>query len=86
MIIQALDAQVVPVRKIPDVLWEWRKPRHPDFRQGKTGWRLFSSFTEVLKDQLDSLPRRTQTLHGLLDVACGVILPAPGETHLALAV
>jgi hypothetical protein len=90
LVIRALDARVVPVTKIPDVLREWREPRHPDFRQGKTGWRLFNAITEVLKGQLDHLPRRTQALHGLLDVACGLILPAPsgmaGEPQLALAV
>jgi hypothetical protein len=86
LIIQALDARVVPVTKIPDVLREWREPRHPEFQQGLTGWRLFNAFTEVLKGQLDSLPKRTQALHGLLDVACGVILSVPAETHLALAV
>jgi hypothetical protein len=43
LIIQALDARVVPVTKLPDVLREWREPRHPDFRQGKTGWRLFNA-------------------------------------------
>src|SRR5262249_28606027 len=49
LIIQALDARVVPVTKVPDVLREWREPRHPEFRQGKTVWRFFNSFTEVLK-------------------------------------
>jgi hypothetical protein len=40
LIVPTLDAQVVPGTKIPDVLREWREPRHPDFRQGKTSWRL----------------------------------------------
>jgi hypothetical protein len=71
-IIQALDAQVVPVTRIPDVLRQWREPRHPEFREGRTAWRLFNSFTEVLKGQLDRLPRRTQALHGLMDSVCGL--------------
>ena len=70
--IQALDAGVVPVTKIPDVLAEWRQPRHAAFRDGRTAWRLFNGFTEALKGRLDALPRRTQALHGLLDTTCGL--------------
>jgi hypothetical protein len=72
LVIQALDARVVPVTRIPKVLQEWREPRHPEFREGRTGWRLFNAFTEGLKGNLDALPRRTQALHGLLDAACGL--------------
>jgi hypothetical protein len=93
LLVRAVDARVLPVTKLPCVLREWREPRHPEFRQGKTGWRLFNAFTEVLKGQLDNLPRRTQALHGLLDAACGLVLPAQeakavaaGETPLAQAV
>ena len=87
---EALDAQVVPVTRVPDVLKEWREPRHLEFRQGKTGWRLFNAFTEVLKGHWECLPKRTQALHGLLDAACGLVLPAPAshaaEPPLAQAV
>ena len=72
LIVQALDGQVVPVTQVPAVLKEWREPRHVEFRQGKTAWRLFNAFTEVLKGNLDALPRRTQALHGLMDSACGL--------------
>ena len=72
LVIQALDAGVVPVTKIPDVLAEWRQPRHAEFRDGRTAWRLFNGFTEALKGRLDALPRRTQALHGLLDTTCGL--------------
>jgi hypothetical protein len=34
LLIQALDAQVLPVTKLPDVLAEWRRPRHLEFRDG----------------------------------------------------
>ncbi len=58
------------------MLREWREPLHEKFRTfGKTGYRLFSAFTEALKGNLDALPRRTQALHGLLDTACGLVLP-----------
>ncbi len=76
LVIRALDARVLPVTAVPDVLREWREPRHEAFRTiGKTGYRLFSAFTEALKGNLDALPRRTQALHGLLDTACGLVLP-----------
>lgn len=70
-VIRALDARIVPVTKIPDLLTEWREPRHPEFREGRTAWRLFNAFTELLKGNLGELPRRTQALHGLLDSVCG---------------
>lgn len=73
LVIQALDARVLPVTKIPEVLQEWRAPRHPEFAIGKTAWRLFNAFTEALKGNLDNLPRRTQALHGLMDSACDLV-------------
>jgi hypothetical protein len=72
LVIQALDSRVIPVTQIPAVLREWREPRHPEFRDGRTAWRLFNAFTESLKGNLDALPRRTQALHGLLDGVCGI--------------
>jgi Domain of unknown function (DUF932) len=72
LVIRSLDGRVVPVTRIPDVLREWREPRHPEFREGRTAWRLFNAFTESLKGRLDALPTRTQALHGLLDSVCGL--------------
>src|SRR5262249_51737104 len=72
LLIQAMDARVLPVTAIPNVLREWRQKQHPEFRDGKTAWRLSNAFTEGLKGHLDALPRRTQALHGLLDAACGL--------------
>jgi hypothetical protein len=74
LVVRALDAGVVPVTRLPAVLREWREPRHAEFREGRTAWRLFNAFTETLKGNLDALPRRTQALHGLLDTACGLAL------------
>ena len=70
----ALDAGVVPASQVPKVLAEWREPQHPEFAEcGRTAWRLFNGFTEVLKGRnLAMLPRRTQALHGLLDAHCGL--------------
>jgi hypothetical protein len=81
LIIQALDSRIIPVTRIPEVLQEWREPRHPEFRQGRTAWRLFNSFTEILKGNLGELPRRTQALHGVMDSACGLIVPAGFKTE-----
>jgi hypothetical protein len=71
-LIRSLDARVLPVTKVPDVLREWRQPRHAEFRAGRTAWRLFNAFTEALKGNLAELPKRTQALHGLLDAFCRV--------------
>jgi hypothetical protein len=84
LMVRALDAQVMPVTCIPDVLQEWREPRHAEFRDGRTVWRLFNAFTEILKGRLHALPARTQALHGLMDTACGIVKGA-AEPALALA-
>lgn len=73
VVIQALDARVLPVTRIPDVLQEWRHPAH-EFGD-KTAWRLFNGFTEVLKGNLDMLAARTTALHGILDATCGLVIP-----------
>jgi hypothetical protein len=82
LIIRALDARVLPVTIVPDVLSEWRSPHHPEFASaGRTAFRLFNAFSECLKGNLDALPNRSQALHGLLDTACGLILPGKGAAE-----
>lgn len=73
-VIRAVDAGVLPVTQVPGVLAEWRAPKFVEFAEGgPTAWRLFNSFTEVWKgSNLLALPRRTQWLHGALDLACGL--------------
>jgi len=83
LIVRALDGRIVPVTRIPEVLQEWRAPRHPEFREARTAWRLFNAFTEILKGRLDVLPARTLALHGLLDGACGLVRPAAYRTEQA---
>lgn len=64
---------VIPVTRVPCVLKEWREPRHLTFRTcGLTAWRLMNAFTESLKGNLQALPGRTQALHGLMDLTCGL--------------
>lgn len=73
LLVQVLDARVLPVTKIPLALSEWRHPRHPEFCEGKSYWRFFNAVTEASKGcDLQLLPRRTQALHGLLDASCGL--------------
>jgi len=72
LIIRACDVGVMSNRLIPAILHEWREPRHEQFQERNT-WTLFNSFTEALKEgNLNELPKRTEALHGLLDVAVGL--------------
>ncbi len=72
LIIRATDVRALPPSQIPQVLEQWRNPRHDAF-EARTVWSLFNSFTEVLKaSSLDALPKRTEALHGLLDSYVGL--------------
>ena len=72
LMVRAVDARVIPVTQLPMVLKEWRKPSHPEFSEnGRSVWRLFNAFTESFKSRsLEMLPRRSQTLHGLMNRVC----------------
>jgi hypothetical protein len=72
--VRAIDANVLPVTKLPAVLAEWRTPRFEEFAaDGHTAWRLFNAFSETWKgSSLAALPKRCEALHGLLDLACGL--------------
>jgi hypothetical protein len=72
LIVRSVDVGVCANSYIPDVLKEWREPRHEAFQQ-RNVWSLFNAFTEALKQgSLAELPKRTLALHGLLDVAVGL--------------
>jgi hypothetical protein len=72
LVIRSIDAGVCANSYIPDVLSEWRKPQHDAF-EPRNVWSLFNAFTETLKQaSLAELPKRTQALHGLLDVHVGL--------------
>ena len=71
-LIRAMDTKVAPNRILPDVLNEWRKPRHDDFKP-RNAWSLFNAFTEIMKATSPTeLPKRTIGLHGLMDALCGL--------------
>jgi hypothetical protein len=75
LIVRALDADVVPVTRVPAVLKEWRTPSHPEFAEGRNAWRLFNAFTEVMKgSSVFERPRTSLALHGIMDAACGLAL------------
>jgi hypothetical protein len=63
----------LPVTRLPAVLSEWRQPRFAEFESaGRTVWRLYNSFSTCWKGcNLALLPKRSQALHGLLDLTCG---------------
>jgi hypothetical protein len=72
LVIRAYDVGVISNRMIPAVLHEWREPQHEEFKR-RDVWSLFNAFTEALKEgNLAELPKRTEALHGLLDVAVGL--------------
>ncbi len=73
LIVRAVDARVIPVTHMPSVLGEWRDPSYEEFRHGFTAWRLFNAFSETWKgSNVGTLPKRSQTLYGLLDGACNL--------------
>ena len=70
--LRSLDVGATTLQQIPGILKEWRTPRHPEFAQGKTAWRLFNAYTEIGKEtSLAMLPKRTISLHGLMDAQVG---------------
>jgi uncharacterized protein DUF932 len=76
LVIRAVDANVLPVTQVPAALDEWRTPSHEEFAaDGKTVWRFHNALTHVSTGRnLAALPRRSQALHGLLDLVCGLAL------------
>jgi hypothetical protein len=71
LIIRSTDVRACTPRQIPTILRERRNPRHEEFQE-RTLWTLFNSFTEVLKGNLNELPKRTEALHRLLDSYVGL--------------
>ena len=76
LVIKLLDAKAITQTQLPDVLTEWRTPRHPEFSERENVWRLFNACTEAVKGSLWKLPTRTQSLQGILDGHCGLLCDA----------
>ena len=76
--VQAIDQRIIPVTKLPMLLSDWRQPAHDAFLEdGQSIWRFQNAITEVWKDSnLNTIPRRSEKLHLLLDRACGFQLAA----------
>lgn len=72
IIVRLFDEGALNLMDIPKVIKEWREPRHPEFAESKTAWRLFNAATETLKGDLWRLPVRTQHVHAILDAECGL--------------
>lgn len=69
LLVRGVDGRVICASKLPQVLDAYRHPEHEEFRP-RTVWSGFNAFTEVLKSyELQDLPKRTQALHGLCDMA-----------------
>jgi hypothetical protein len=76
LVIRSVDVGVCANSYIPDVLQEWRQPKHEAFAPRHL-WSLFNAFTETLKQaSLAELPKRTVALHGLLDSFVGLAAPS----------
>lgn len=75
LLVRMVDTGTLPVTRLPAALHAYRVPTHDAFMvDGKrTAWTLMNATTEALKARnLDALPQRTQSMHGLLDTACGL--------------
>jgi len=56
LLLRSFETGIVSSRLLPDVIREWREPRHTEF-QPRTGFSLLNSFTEVLKERQRSNPQ-----------------------------
>ncbi len=73
-VVRSLDVGAATTLQLPAIIKEWRTPRHPEFAAAKTAWRLFNAYTEVQKEtSLMMLPKRTISLHGLMDAQVGFV-------------
>jgi hypothetical protein len=85
LMIRSLRSGIVGASKLPLVVNEWNQPQHDEFKP-RTAWSLFNAFTEVLKGyEIHSSFARSQPLHGLFDIACGLATVKHATPALAIA-
>jgi hypothetical protein len=48
LMVEAIQANVLPASRLPKVIEAWEEPRHEEFAP-RTAWSLFNAFTEVQK-------------------------------------
>jgi len=56
LLLRSFETGIVSSRLLPDVIKEWRNPRHPEFRP-RTGFSLLNCFTEIFKERQKSNPQ-----------------------------
>lgn len=57
---------------LADVLDQWHRPEHQEWKSERNVWGLHNSFTNVMRGNVLALPKRSDALHGLLDPLVGV--------------
>ncbi len=73
VIIEAFRAGACTSTQIKKVVNQWHAPNHPEFKS-RNAWSMFNAFTEVLKGNLNELPKRTEALHSFMDAKCDLQL------------
>ncbi len=68
-IMQMFRKGVVNVQRIPEVLEQWERPKHPEWGE-KTAWRLFNAATYALAGKVAENPSSTKELHNIIDAVC----------------
>ncbi len=48
LMVEAIQANVLPASRLPKVIEAWEEPKHEEF-EPRTAWSLFNAFTEVQK-------------------------------------
>lgn len=72
LIIRSVDCRAITSSQVPDVLQEWREPRHDQFRP-RNLWSFFNAYTEVYKGQNPAtVMHRSLALHGLCGGVVGI--------------
>lgn len=86
LVIRALDVRAITATQVPEVVREWRRPEHLEFRR-RSAWSLFNAFTHAARgNSVWQLARRTQALHGVFDAQCGLATHGTPSSEDAIAV